>query len=421
MANTLVPQDVYQIVNQMIKEATGRNDLAVADTSSFVSVGETLVRVAPENTLNALSTVLGRTIFSVRPYKSSLGSLTVTPERWGARIRKIKYLQTGFSPSEDWNTTLNQTQLADGNSVDMYKINKPKAVELNFYGTKVLQKWITRFRDQLSLAFRSESEFIQFMDGVMTEFNNEVELANEARTRLTLINFMAGISSMGLYEVDLTQTFNQRYGTNYTREQLLSSQLEPFMKHMVSTIKTYSSRLKDASALYHANLTGYEKFVQHTPKNRQKMIMLEPLFIESEANVYSSIFNPQYLNIGSYEGVNFWQSQTDPEKISVTPNILDAATGESKTAEAPVNLDYAVGLLFDEEALGVMPQFDYSSTTPFNSAGGYYNMYMHWRFNAYSDFTENAILFVMGAGGETPAVFTNPGVPTAEEPKKTKK
>ena len=56
-------------------------------------------------------------------------------------------------------------------------------------------------------------------------------------------------------------------------------------------------------------------------------------------------------------------------------------------------------MLYDEEALGVMPQFDYASTTPFNSAGGYYNMYIHWRFNTYNDFTENAILFVLGDGG----------------------
>ena len=46
-----------------------------------------------------------------------------------------------------------------------------------------------------------------------------------------------------------------------------------------------------------------------------------------------------------------------------------------------------------------MPQFDYASTTPFNSAGGYYNMYNHWRFNSYCDYTENAVLFVLGAGG----------------------
>ena len=153
------------------------------------------------------------------------------------------------------------------------------------------------------------------------------------------------------------------------------------------------------STLYHANLTGYNKIMRHTPKERQKMVMYEPIFIKTQAEVYSGLFNPEYLNIGSFEGVNYWQSQATPTAINVKPNILDVATGASKDAEAAVNLEYVLGILFDEEACGVMPQFDYSSTTPFNSAGGYYNMYMHWRFNSYCDYTENAVLFVMGAGG----------------------
>ena len=129
------------------------------------------------------------------------------------------------------------------------------------------------------------------------------------------------------------------------------------------------------------------------------MLMYEPLFIETQATVYSQIFNPKYLEIGNFEGVNYWQSQSTPTAIHVKPTILDVATGESKVSTTEVNLDYVLGLLYDEEALGVLNQFEYSSTTPFNSAGGYYNTFMHWRFNSYNDFTENAVLFVLGEGG----------------------
>ena len=222
---------------------------------------------------------------------------------------------------------------------------------------------------------------------------------NEAESRATLLNFMAGISSMGLTEVDLVAEYNNEYGTQYTRAQLLSTHIESFMKFVAAEIKIYSSRLTDMSTSYHANLTGYNKIMRHTPKERQKMVMYEPIFIKTQAEVYSGLFNPDYLDIGSFEGVNYWQSQSTPTAINVKPNILDVATGASKDADTAVNLDYVLGILFDEEACGVMPQFDYSSTTPFNSAGGYYNMYMHWRFNSYCDYTENAVLFVMGAGG----------------------
>ena len=399
MANVLTPVDVYALMNAVVSQATGRTDLAVVDTTTFASVGEIVLRTGTENTLNAISTVIGKTIFSVRPYKGKLESLRVAQQRWGGQVRKIINLYDEAEKSDDWNTDLTQNTLDDGNSVDMYKIRKPKAVQLNFYGTKVLQKHITRFRDQLSLAFHNEDEFIRFIDSVMVEFSNEIELLNEAESRTTLLNFMAGISSMGLTEVDLVAEYNNEYGTQYTRAQLLSTHIESFMKFVAAEIKIYSSRLTDMSTLYHANLTGYNKIMRHTPKERQKMVMYEPIFIKTQAEVYSGLFNPEYLDIGSFEGVNYWQSQSTPTSINVKPNILDVATGASKDADVAVELNYVLGILFDEEACGVMPQFDYSSTTPFNSAGGYYNMYMHWRFNSYCDYTENAVLFVMGEGG----------------------
>lgn len=400
MANTLVPQDVYVLMNDIAYQATGRKDLTAVDTSSFVSVGETLLRTGVENTMNAISTVLAYTIFSVRPYKSSLSSLRVSAQRWGAQIRKITPLAHDFEQSQDWNTQLSPQALANGNSVDMYKINAPQALQLNFYGTKVLQKHITRFRDQLSLAFSSEAEFMRFIDAIMVEFANEVEIGNEAQTRATLINFFAGLQAMNLSVIDLTQAYNTKFGTTYTRDQLLTQHLTEFMQFFVSQVKVTSDRLVDMSAYNHANLTNYKPILRHSPKKRQKMIMYGPMFTEAEATVFSEIFNPIYLELGdNFETVNYWQSQEDPTAISATPNILDVSTGESKTADAVVDIPYVVGAIFDEEACGVMPQFNYASTTPFNSAGGYYNMFYHWRFNSYVDYTENAVLFILGDGG----------------------
>ena len=147
---------------------------------------------------------------------------------------------------------------------------------------------------------------------------------------------------MGLTEVDLVAEYNTKFGTTKTRAQLLSSDLESFMQFVASTIKTYSERLTDMSTVYHANITGYEKIMRHTPKERQKMVMYEPIFIKTQAEVYSGLFNPKYLDIGSFEGVNYWQSQSTPTAINVKPNILDVATGTSKDADVAVNLDYVL-------------------------------------------------------------------------------
>lgn len=398
VGNGISPRDCYALMNEIVAQATGNKELAVVDTSTFTAVGEAILQTGTENTLNALSTVLAKTIFSIRPYKAKLSSLLVDGSRWGAQVRKVVYLYTEAEKSTDWNTVSNPNQLDDGTSVDMYPIKKPEALQLNFYGTQLLQKHITRFRDQLSLALSSESEFMRFVDGFMTEFFNEVEMLNEAKSRATLINAIAGVSSMRLTEVDLVAEFNREKSTKYTRQQLLGQHLDEFMRFTAATIKTYSKQLTDNSSMYHANLTGKKKILRHTPKERQKMIMYDPIFTKAEAEVYPTLFNPKYLDIGTFEGVNYWQSKKDPTRITAKPNILNVADGSNKIAETQVDIPYVLGLLFDEEALGVMPQFDYTSVTPFNSAGGYYNMYMHWRFNSYNDFTENMVLFVLGSG-----------------------
>ena len=401
MANSLTPRDVYALMNSIVKQATGQTSLTATDTTSFVSVGETLLRTSAENTINAISTVLADTIFSVRPYQGKLESLRVSQRRWGAQVRKIVNLYDEAEASQDWNTDVDggSPKLADGNTIDMFKIKAPKAMQLNFYGPAVLQKHITIFRDQLALAFSSEAEFVRFIDAVMTEFNNEVELLNENKARLTLINFMAGIHDMNLTEIDLVDEYNTDHSTTYTRAQLLTTYIDDFMKYVAAKIKVYSELLTDMRSDFHANITGMSKILRHTPKERQKMIMYNPIFIEAESEVYSGLFNPQYLDIGTFEGVNFWQDPLSPTSINCKPNILNVANGQSANAAAAVSIDYVLGLLFDEEACGIMPQFDYASTSPFNSAGGYYNNFLHWRFNSYVDYTENAVLFVLGAGG----------------------
>jgi len=407
MANTFTPVDVYAIVNEVAAQATGRQDLRAVDTSTFVTVGAVLTatQYQQENTLNAIGLVLSRTIYGVRPYRSGLDILRADEQRWGAVVRKINPLDMDAEESQDYNTDLNPTQLADGQSIDMYKIRNLKVIELDFWGTKKLQTHITRYRDQLAGAFQSEGEFMRFIDAIMTEFYNSIERRNEARVRAVLVNAIAGTYAMRAdapyCAVDVIAGFNAKKGTTYTRDEAISEHAEEFLKYFVGTIKKYGKKLKDSTALYHANLTGKPAFLRHTPEALQRLIMYEPYFIDAETEVMPTVFNPDKLSIGDYQGVNFWQDPKQPEKISVAKaNIVDVTNGTSKDTDA-VALDCVLGMLYDVEFMGYFPQFDYESVTPFNSAGGYWNLYYHWRFNNWTDYSENHILFYAGPGGAT--------------------
>lgn len=403
MANTLTPTDVYAIVNSVAHQVLGTTALTAVDSTTFVTVGETLLRTSTENTLNAISTVLGKTIFANRKYSGKFSILRNDDMRWGAQVRKIVNLPLDAEESEDYNTDINSTQLADGNSVDHYKIRNFKAIQLNFYGTKKLQRHFTRYRDQLALAFRSEDEFARFIDNALIEFSNDIETQNEVEARVTVCNYITALEEMNSGRViDLRAGFNTKYNTSYTAADLFTDHLEEFAKYFSAEIKKYSDKFTDRTNMFHESLTGYPDIVRHTPKEKQRMIMFEPLFIDIKTTIFPTLFNPEYLGVGKYEGVNFWQSPLpgstpydNEAKITFKPNYLDTTTGQSADASAAVTLDYVLGILYDVDAMGVNEQFDYTATTPFNAAGGYANTYYHWRHNYWNDFTENALVFVV--------------------------
>lgn len=201
-------------------------------------------------------------------------------------------------------------------------------------------------------------------------------------------------------EVDLTTEFNTENGTTYTRNQLLTTYKKEFMAFVIARIKLDSERLTERSSKYHANITGYNPILRFTRKENQRLLMYSGFWINSTTQVLPWVFDDKELKIENKELVNWWQSADDATSIHITPSILDVSTGHAKQAETEVNLPYVLGVLYDRRAMGVQYQFDYADTTPFNSAGGYWNMYVHSRKNYWNNYTHNGILYVMGEGGK---------------------
>ena len=395
--NSLTPVDVYKIVNDMNAQMFGTKEIAVVDATSFVSVGEKMLRSGTENIMNAMAVTFMNNYFPNTPYIGKVRIIDETSERWGAITLETVPLHQDEEASEDTNTDLNATQFDDGNSVDMYKIKKPKVVQLKFYGTKKEQNHITRLDDQLSQSLRSAEEFGQFYVSVMTEFRNDIEQAMEAGRRLAICNYIAGVSAMGLYEIDLTQEYNTEHGTQYTGLQLRTTYAKDFVPWFVAYVQNLSDCLTERSTLYHANFTGQD-ILRFSPKEYQKFIMLNSFWKQAQTSVLSAAFNDKYLKIADVEFVNYWQSIKDPEQIKIKPNILDLTTGESKDATTNVELPYVLGCIFDRRAVGVNYQFTKTITTPVNAAGDYYNTFVHYRKNYWNNYTHNGVVFVMGEG-----------------------
>ena len=97
-----------------------------------------------------------------------------------------------------------------------------------------------------------------------------------------------------------------------------------------------------------------------------------------------------------FEKVTYWQNINDPYKVSATPSYFDATTGEVVTAQEAVTVSNIIGVLFDEEALGTTRRSTWTAPSPFNAAGGYYNIFYHFTQSTGNDFTENGVILYAG-------------------------
>lgn len=424
----LTPKDVHALMNLLVREATGQEDLDVVDTSSFVQAGERVLATGYENTLNALSMVLGRTLIAVRPYKAKYRTIqAMNTGEYTHRLRKISYYAKHALPAGNFNTQLYPENLFQGNTnaqvttedheatKSMWLQNQPVPFELNFAGSDVWQDSITVYDYQIKNAFRSEEEFARYAAGFMTEKANDIESQKEAFNRMAVLNKIASVYSTGNTEqvVNLTYEFNQKFGTNYTSAQLRTTYLKEFLAFFVSKFKLTSDRLTERSALYHKAFaktvknaeTGTNEslmILRHTPKADQHALLYNPLFIDAQAQVLPQIFNPEYLSVENYEPVDFWQSNYSEAlrpQINVYPAVFDTTTGGTIKGNQ-VQLPYVVGMLFDRDALVTDFQIDRTDSTPLEARKHYRTVWFSYSKNVIDDPSENCVIFIMEDPGE---------------------
>ena len=421
MARTLTPQDAYALMNLLVKQATGQQNVTVTDLSSFVSAGETVLSTGMENVINSLSIVLNRTIVASRPYKSRLDLMEqIDTGAYSGRLRKISFYAKKALPSGQYNTNL-FTNLKDGYTAgpnggdstrSQWEQHQPEALEMNFSGCSTWQDCVTIYEDQLKIAFRGPEEFNAFVSGYLTEHANDIESQREAWNRMNMLNKIASVYDTGNAEqkINLTAAFNSKFGTNYTSAQLRTTYLKDFLAFFVSEFKLNSKFMTERTDNYHNPMTKtvsetdpvsgetvsatYE-ILRHTPYNRQRIYLYSPLFTEAEALVLPEIFNPEYLDINTqYQEVTYWQGVDSRAEINVTPAVYDTATGTQKAGNA-VNIPYVVGMIADIDALMTNWQVEVSRSTPVEARKGYRNVWTTFLRNNINDPTENTIIFYM--------------------------
>lgn len=417
----LTPIDAYALINDLAKQALGEKAIDGVDTRNFVSVGDSILATGTDNVINSISILITRVVNKSRAYTGKFASIMTDEAGYGNRLLVRKTYSKEAIAAGNVNTDQN-TNIGDGLNAEtsgvgsQWDMSFAPALELSYGGSDVWSYQMpTVTEDALRDAFRNEAEFVAFMNIRLTEAYNEIETEKEAFARITVLNRIAGIEKMvadgnlgSECVVDLVEYANKKTGNTYTRDEWLKEHREDFLKLIAVKLETDSSRLEARTVKYHwspSKVVDGVSYVlkQHTPKSAQKMLYYAPLIREMETVVLPTIFHADMLkdvvskNTSKAEGVEYWQAfddgdEFDGAKISVKPEI---PVGDSDW----VTNDFVFGMLYDEQGLMVNMQLENVRSTPVHARKGIINTFANFKKLPINDFTDSAIVYILGPGG----------------------
>ena len=149
----MTTEQIYTLVNEVNAEAFGQNSLSVVDTSSLISLGNTVLSSSTntEAFLNTLAQRIGRTILRFREYRNKLGDMVLNDFEYGAILQKIKVVMPQAEEDQMYDLT-------DGQAIDHYVVAKPQVDQKLFVTRTPYQFHITVQRETLKEAFLRRSK-----------------------------------------------------------------------------------------------------------------------------------------------------------------------------------------------------------------------------------------------------------------------
>ena len=389
--NNMSTDQVSTVLRAVLSQATGQTDLAALSLNQLLSIGQKTLVTAKDPLITSISQVLSRTIFSRRPYRAKFRGMYEDSAQWGNWVRKIVTVEKESDLQDD-----PYLPLTDGQSVDPWVVNKPAALQLNFYDEKVYMLSKSFMEHQLDTAFNSAEEFSQFNAMILGYMADKIEKTHEETARATLAGFMAGkIAGDAPNVVHLVTEYNAEKGTSLTSTTAFApGNFEDFARWVFSKIDIISNSMTEWSVKYHQNLAD-GVIMRHTPMEYQRLYLYYPYFAQVQTNVLTSFIEKWNKVKADVEMVNYWQAIDTPDSINVIkPNTLNSA-GSVVQSSNNLSQNNILGVICDREAFGYTSIFREATTTPVNARGLYRTMYWHFAERNNIDFTENGVVLLL--------------------------
>lgn len=400
-ANDLDFNQVATILNAIQQQATGVSSIAAVDGASFAQSAQTTLKAGYEQVYRAISIVLGRTIFSIRPYNRKFNGMEFSDAMFKLHTRKLQIADGAFEDNDTVDYPVhyddNENPISgNGKSVDQQVIKKADVLETNFYGMNTYQDHYTIMDYQLETAFQSVDEMSRFFQMIITNVSNMFEQSRESFARATLANLIGGVYAINDSNriIHLLSEYNTLTGLSLTAQTVYQpANFAPFMRWAYSRIAAITSLFTERSEMFQ-QVVNSKHIMRHTPYEDQRVYLYAPAQYQIEMQVLADTFHDNYLRLADNETVNFWQAIQNPSQINIKP-VYIGSNGAVTQPQSAVSLSNVFGVICDREAAGYTVIKSTIKPSPYNARADYQNFWLKDYQKSFVDHTEKSVILLL--------------------------
>lgn len=400
-AGELSFNQIATLANAIQQQATGVASIAPVDGASFAQSAQTTLKTGYEQVYRAISTVLGKTIFSIRPYNRKFNGMEFSEPMFKLHTRKIQIADGSFEDNDTVEYPVHYDDdespiTGNGKAVDQQVIKKADVLQTNFYGINTYQDHYTIFDEQLEVAFSSPEELGRFAQMIITNVSNMFEQSRENMARATIVNLMAGIVAINdsTRIIHLLSEYNTLTGLSLTAQTVYQpDNFAPFMRWCYSRIAAITSLFTERSEMFQ-QVVNSKHIMRHTPYEDQRVYLYAPAQYQIEMQVLADTFHDNYLRLADTETVNFWQAIKNPSQINIKPSYI-GSNGAVVNAQNAVTKSNVFGVICDREAAGYTVLRSTMKPSPYNARADYQNFWLKDYQKSFVDHTEKSVILLL--------------------------
>ena len=377
---------------QRVLETLGTKDASTLDLQGVVDCGVSLLGSLTGDDLQAFNNKIYKGLL-VRIFKIVIDSKRYSSVEKNTMYHDVAEYGAGtevvyFEPQNPQDN--GSWEIENGKTYDPFKVSitETKVQIFTKRGTWEVQYTLPNSA-MMKTAFTSSAEMATFIEGIVTNAENSLEIQAEQTENFVVSHFIAKKleyakteNAKGIQVINLLTEYNANTGKTLTPEKAIED--ADFLTYAIHRIDVISGMFNNMSKLF--NTKQYARFTS----NDDKRLRIISEFASSIRHfVYPDKYNVSFLSLPTTVERSYWQgigeSASFKEKSSVNITVDDGAT---------VQCENVVALLSDHKALGIT-LWNKRVTSQVNGGFEYTNYWMKTDMSLFNDLSKNAVVFTL--------------------------